>query len=158
MDAGYTGEKIAALRKSKNWTQKELAQQLHVTDKAVSKWERGLNYPDLSLLEPLAELLGISLLELLGIEQNPNTVEETVQVIAEISKEEKEALKNSFRKRAWLMIVLGCMILAAQIGASYIFAENGLYGVPQILTAGMGGFTGVMIGNSLYTIIHYKEL
>lgn len=41
MDAGYTGKKIADLRRQMGWTQKQLAEQLHVTDKAVSKWERG---------------------------------------------------------------------------------------------------------------------
>ena len=41
MDAAYTGSRIAALRKEKGWTQRDLASLLHVTDKAVSKWERG---------------------------------------------------------------------------------------------------------------------
>ena len=48
MNAEYTGKKIAELRKDKNLTQKELADQLHVTDKAVSKWERGAGLPDVS--------------------------------------------------------------------------------------------------------------
>lgn len=41
MDAAATGKRIAELRRQKGWTQKQLAEQLHVTDKAVSKWERG---------------------------------------------------------------------------------------------------------------------
>lgn len=48
MDASYTGNKIFELRKKSRLTQKELAEMLHVTDKAVSKWERGMNFPDLS--------------------------------------------------------------------------------------------------------------
>lgn len=51
MNAEYTGKKIAELRKNKDMTQKELAEKLHVTDKAVSKWERGVNFPDLELNE-----------------------------------------------------------------------------------------------------------
>lgn len=47
MDAAYTGERIAELRKKQGLTQKELASKVHVTDKAVSKWERGLNFPDI---------------------------------------------------------------------------------------------------------------
>lgn len=43
MDAAATGKRIAALRQQKCWTQKQLAEQLHVTDKAVSKWERGVS-------------------------------------------------------------------------------------------------------------------
>ena len=62
MDNRKTGTFIRMLRKGKNLTQRELAEQLHITDRAVSKWERGLCAPDLSLLEPLAEALNTSVL------------------------------------------------------------------------------------------------
>jgi len=65
MDAGKTGKLIAKKRKSMNMTQNELAKKLHITDKAVSKWERGLSFPDISILIPLAEILNISLYDLL---------------------------------------------------------------------------------------------
>lgn len=65
MDAGKTGKFIAKKRKSMNMTQNELAKKLHITDKAVSKWERGLSFPDISILIPLAEILNISLYDLL---------------------------------------------------------------------------------------------
>ena len=58
MDVEYTGKLIAELRKEKGLTQKQLAERLHVTDKAVSKWERGLNFPDLMLLDSLSAELG----------------------------------------------------------------------------------------------------
>ena len=61
MDAGKTGKFIAEKRKAMNMTQNELAEKLHITDKAVSKWERGLSFPDISILIPLAEILNISL-------------------------------------------------------------------------------------------------
>ena len=64
MDARYTGEQIAAARRAKGLTQKQLADALGVTDKAVSKWERGLNYPDIVLFQPISELLGLPLLQL----------------------------------------------------------------------------------------------
>lgn len=51
-------------------TQKELADKLNITDKAVSKWERGLSFPDISILIPLAEILNISLYDLLKGEEN----------------------------------------------------------------------------------------
>ena len=54
------GAFLAQLRREKGWTQKDLAEKLYVSDKAVSKWERGLSVPDVSLLLPLAELLGVS--------------------------------------------------------------------------------------------------
>ncbi len=65
MDAGKTGKFISEKRKAINLTQKELADKLHITDKAVSKWERGLSFPDISILIPLAEILNISLYDLL---------------------------------------------------------------------------------------------
>lgn len=65
MDAGKTGKFISERRKAINLTQNELANKLHITDKAVSKWERGLSFPDISILIPLAEILDISLYDLL---------------------------------------------------------------------------------------------
>lgn len=65
MDAGKTGGFISERRKAINLTQKELANKLNITDKAVSKWERGLSFPDISILIPLAEILNISLYDLL---------------------------------------------------------------------------------------------
>lgn len=65
MDNQKFGSFIAELRKEKNMTQKELADQLHVTDKAVSKWETGKGFPDLKLMEDLAKVLDISLVELI---------------------------------------------------------------------------------------------
>ena len=65
MDYNHMGDLISSVRKSKNMTQKELADLLHVTDKAVSKWERGISCPDIGTLPALADVLGISTDELL---------------------------------------------------------------------------------------------
>ena len=59
------GDMIAALRKEKGMTQKELADQLNITDKAVSKWERNVACPDTALIPRLAEILGVSIEELM---------------------------------------------------------------------------------------------
>ena len=66
MDRYVTGDVIRALRETKGLTQEELAGRLFVSGKAVSKWETGRGYPDISLLEPLAAALGISVIELLS--------------------------------------------------------------------------------------------
>lgn len=63
------GQLIAALRKEKGMTQAELAGQMGVTDKAVSKWERDLSCPDVSSLPLLAEVLGVSLDELMQVKK-----------------------------------------------------------------------------------------
>ena len=66
MDAEKIGAFIAVCRKEKNMTQAELAQKLKVTDKAVSRWERGKGFPDISILVPLSDALDISLPELMN--------------------------------------------------------------------------------------------
>lgn len=65
MDKAKIGTFVAKLRKESGMTQKELAEKLFVTDKAISKWECGQSYPDISMLEPLAEALNVSVMELL---------------------------------------------------------------------------------------------
>jgi desulfoferrodoxin (superoxide reductase-like protein)/DNA-binding XRE family transcriptional regulator len=72
MDSYVTGAVIRRLRENKKMTQEELAAQICVSGKAVSKWEVGKGYPDISLLEPLAKALGISVIELLSGENVSN--------------------------------------------------------------------------------------
>ena len=64
MNNYVTGSTIKLLREKKGYTQRRLAEQLMVSDKAVSKWESGRGLPDISLIEPLAKTLGVSLAEL----------------------------------------------------------------------------------------------
>jgi len=66
MNQYVTGAVIKNLREKKNLTQAELAEKLNVSDKAISKWENAKGYPDISLLEPLANSLGVSVAELLS--------------------------------------------------------------------------------------------
>ena len=66
MDRYVTGAAIRDLREAKGMTQEELAARVHVSGKAVSKWETGRGFPDVSLLEPLAKAPGLSVIELLS--------------------------------------------------------------------------------------------
>lgn len=66
MDKYITGAVIRKLRESKKLTQEELAEKIYVTGKAVSKWENGQGFPDISLIEPLSKALDISVVELLS--------------------------------------------------------------------------------------------
>ena len=69
LDAAKTGELIARARREKGMTQKELADKLHVSNKAVSRWETGAGFPDVSCLEPLAAALDLTVTALLsGVE------------------------------------------------------------------------------------------
>lgn len=72
MNNYITGAAIKALREKKHLTQQQLAEKLCVSDKAVSKWETGKGFPDISLIEPLASILQVSVPELLSGEQIVN--------------------------------------------------------------------------------------
>lgn len=65
MDPKKTGKYISDNRRKQGFSQKELADALNITDKAISKWERGLSFPDISMLIPLSEILHITLYDLL---------------------------------------------------------------------------------------------
>lgn len=157
MDKIHVGEKIAALRKENGLTQKQLADRLHVTDKAVSKWERGLNFPDLMVMEPLADALGTSVVDLLGL--NESSAEEVVREVAQISQEEKAVIKRAVQNRSWITAIAGVLLIAAQIAASWEFHKlgygGGIYGV---VTTGMSGVTGWIIGSAIYSIVHVRKL
>lgn len=69
MNQEKIGKFIAELRKEKKLTQEQLAEQIGVTDKSISRWENGRNMPDLSLFKPLCKILGITINELLSGEK-----------------------------------------------------------------------------------------
>ena len=69
MNQEKIGKFISTLRKEKNMTQQDLADKIGVTDRAISKWENGRGLPDLSLLKPLSDELGITINELISGEK-----------------------------------------------------------------------------------------
>ena len=83
MDVQKTGRLIAQARKERELTQRELAERLHVSDRAVSKWERGLNLPEAALFEPLCQILGITVTELLRGERAEVSVPVLEQAVDE---------------------------------------------------------------------------
>lgn len=119
MDENKIGQFIAKLRKEKNMTQKDLAEQLHITDKAVSKWERGLSCPDISLLSPLAETLGVTTGELLnGQKHTPDSAasdDHSVGVDQAISYAEASVHKKMTSLQNILSISFSCTLLVGMI-------------------------------------------
>ena len=73
MNTQIIGNIISELREEKCMTQAQLAQRLNVSDKAISKWETGRGYPDISLVEQFADALGVSIIELFSGEDIVNT-------------------------------------------------------------------------------------
>lgn len=86
MNQARIGHFISEQRKSKGWTQSQLAEKLGITDKAISKWETGRSMPDLSLFVPLCTLLGITLNELFAGERisEQNLKEKADEVLMEV--------------------------------------------------------------------------
>ena len=119
MDKERTGQLITELRKEKGLTQKQLADALNVTDKAVSKWERGLSFPDISMLEPLSELLDVSIMEILAGERQTGdgtlTREEAQDLInasVELGDEEIKHKKERSRLIIIILIVLSMLLVS----------------------------------------------
>ncbi len=94
MDIKRVGSFIAALRKQKGYTQKELAEKISVTDKAISRWETGKGLPDTSILKPLSDVLGVSVGELLSGEhlEEQNMKEQTDNIIIDSLNYSKKML------------------------------------------------------------------
>lgn len=106
VDKQAFGVFLAERRKAKGYTQKELAEKLYVSDKAVSKWERGLSLPDVSLLVPLAGLLGVTVTELLegrrleaAAPMQPEEVETIVQKAIGFTEQPPEQTPAQARRR-----------------------------------------------------------
>lgn len=113
MNAQKFGVFVAQQRKEAGMTQAELAARLHVTDKAVSRWERGLGFPDINTLEPLADALGISLAELMQAERRAEpvvTVEEASLALADTL-----AVARLHRKRLLKRLLAGVVALVLAV-------------------------------------------
>lgn len=132
MDNERIGSFIKELRKEKGLTQKDLAQTLHITDRAVSKWERGLSAPDIALLEPLSELLEVSVGELIrgkrDREEEPE-MDETKTVL-DYSKEEVRRKVGGARKR-YFGLLAGCLALALLVGGALLWRSGLLFLLDQ---------------------------
>lgn len=156
MNAAYTGNRISALRKEKNLTQKELAEKLHVTDKAVSKWERGLNYPELSLLPIIANILETSISELLGVEQNIS--DNTIDVISEISKAEKKQLLKLIKDYLILAIILGAGVIINMLYIHYVGYVWEKYNIQFWINGILFALALPLITNGIWFLIRYKKI
>ena len=113
MDPVKTGKLIEEARKAKGMTQAMLAEQIHVSNTAVSKYEHGVRFPDLSVLESLADALDITVSELIRGERQEITdeQEQTVRDIVRESGIQKEKNMNR-RSRRITLAVIGMILLA----------------------------------------------
>ena len=96
MDLNKIGKFISEERKKKNYTQKQLADILNISDRTISKWECGKGFPEVSLLQPLCKTLGISVNELLTGERldKENYMKKAEQKMVHLVEEKKENIRN----------------------------------------------------------------
>ncbi len=118
IDKEKFGAFVARLRKEQGLTQKELAQKVYVSDKAVSKWERGLSMPDITLLIPLSQVLHITVTELLECQRLEQTtmdsgrVEELMHRMITYSEETPEKRQKRRRQdKVWFAVSLVTVML-----------------------------------------------
>ena len=123
MEAKKFGQFIAGIRKEKKMTQAELAGTIHVTDKAISRWERGLGFPDIQTLEPLAQALGISVLELMRSErqetekqdQQPEEFRYTQGEVAEMLQNAGDISRQQKKQDRDANVIAGIVLAAITI-------------------------------------------
>ena len=170
MDNEKMGQFILELRKSHQMTQKELAVKLNVSDKAVSKWERGLSCPDISLLLPISNILGVTTTELLNGERTD--VKETINVETVVANaleygEKTAKRKISLTKSIWsavftILLLIGISVVSiVNVAVSGTFTWS-LISISAIIFTwlvffpaikfGMNGIIGSLIGFSLFIV------
>ena len=136
------GRFIAELRKAKGMTQLDLANELHITDKAISKWERGLSNPDIGLLPQLADLLDVSVNELLKGERMDATETNTNASVNEVLNYAEKVVQNKYSTIKLVLLlsfvalfvisILVCAIVDVVISNSFTWS---LYPISSILFA-----------------------
>ena len=147
LDKELFGAFIAENRKRQGLTQQQLAGRLHITDKAVSKWERGLSYPDVTLLQPLAAALGLRVDDLLTcraaekeepLEPDitptpepaapestaPEAASPAVQAVLDISQESLWQRKRQLIQRIAAGVILLAVLVFAALGVFLIYTQR----------------------------------
>ena len=124
MDNRKTGTLIAVRRQELELTQKELSERLHVSDRAVSKWERGAGFPDVSLLEPLADALELSVLELIHgqreiPEERPSP--EAERSVREATQELGTRFMKALRRYRRALVALAVLLVCGLMGFLFLW-------------------------------------
>ena len=154
MDSNKMGAFIAQVRKERGLTQLELAQKINVTDKAVSKWERGVGFPDIKIIEVLAEALGVSVSELMNGERMENAVRDSESDNIsndDILKENKKYAGKIVNFRTYI-IVLAAVVLSLSI---FLLDSGGFDGAFFVYIPFIMELVGVLLIVS--GIIRYKK-
>ena len=135
MDQIKIGKFIAECRKKVNLTQMQLSEKLGITDKAISKWERGVSMPDTSIMLELCDILGISVNELLSGEKicMENNDQKNEQLLLEMAKELEKKNKTIWNAM-WTIMTVSIIGLIGGLAIIRFFVPEGPWMLVAILT------------------------
>ncbi len=159
MDSKKIGKFILLLREEKGYTQKQLSEKINVTDKAISKWENGRGLPDCMLLKPLADVLGVSVNELLSGErhltlESKELVEKSDEIIVTTLKSSKKSVKFFKAIIAIILslaLVFGSFIIYLYVATVNNFEVKGQYAI-------VSSARGIrLVDDNIYTNDRYVE-
>ena len=162
MDPKEFGGFILSCRKDLGLSQSELAQKLGVTAKAISRWERGVGFPDIRLLEPLAEALGITLIELMQSKRVEQTLsaERAVSMVSDSVasiEEQKERSRKQKRDMTLGLLLIGCSAgFLWCLGCFYAFERWWISGALRLIAV-IGGILGCRAFYSIQTGSYLKQ-
>ena len=134
MDQIRIGKFIAESRKQKNLTQSQLSEKLGITDKAISKWDRGIAMPDSSIMLELCDILGITVNELLSGEKinMENNNQKNEQLLLEMTKELEKKNKMIW-SCMWAIMIVSITALIASIFIAAFFIPEGIWQLVTII-------------------------
>ena len=132
MDQIKIGKFIAEQRKSKNLTQSQLAEKLFITDKAVSKWERGKAMPDSSIMLKLCEILEISVNDLLSGAKTQNDEQNNERLLLAMAKEIEQKNKTIWMTM-WIIMTVSMIALLGGSFLVYFFVPEGVWQLVAVL-------------------------
>ena len=147
-------ENLKAQRKLKGFTQETLAIKVNVVRQTVSKWEKGLSLPDADTLQKLAEVLDITVSQLLGAE-TPDKPENKNEIAEQLSRINKQlAIKNTRARKVWKSIVI---VLILIIIVSSLFSISHTVRHKNNKVAGITEFTCMLDGKEYWYSIQYND-
>ena len=134
MDQIKIGKFIAICRKDKNLTQAQLAEKLGITDKAISKWERGIAMPDSSIMLDLCHILDISVNELLNGEKiiMENNTQKHEELLLQMTKE-IEGKNKTIWTCMWAIMIVSIIELLGGVSAAALLVPEGPWQIVTIL-------------------------
>ncbi len=161
------GKFIRELRVKKNLTQKQLGEKIHITDKAISKWERGQSFPDISILNSLSEIFNVSVSELINGEYGKKEVDvekemlEALQNLENKRKKQKNKIKKIIKIISIILFIIFFIIQAIYLlvikNNGYEYINNSIfYIVNEVLVLSMTAIFICSKKNNIMKIISYS--